>query len=59
MSCLHPSSVGRPTMSQVVLKLNECLTSENSRGGASQAMDSETSIEVTMTVGTEVNPMAR
>ncbi|CAH8361698.1 unnamed protein product [Eruca vesicaria subsp. sativa] len=39
MSCLNPSSARRPTMSQVVTKLNECLAYENSRGGTSQNMN--------------------
>ncbi|KAF8045826.1 hypothetical protein N665_4364s0001 [Sinapis alba] len=41
MSCLNPSSARRPTMSQVVTELNECLANENSRGGTSQNMNSQ------------------
>ncbi|KAL0661919.1 hypothetical protein Bca4012_098756 [Brassica carinata] len=59
MSCLNPSSARRPTMSQVVIGLNECLAAENSRGGASRDMDSKSSIEVSLTFGTEVSPRAR
>ncbi|KAF8089129.1 hypothetical protein N665_0517s0016 [Sinapis alba] len=59
MSCLNPSSARRPTMSQVVIGLNECLAAENSRGGASKDMDSKSSIEVSLTFGTEVSPRAR
>ncbi|ANM61083.1 Leucine-rich repeat protein kinase family protein [Arabidopsis thaliana] len=59
MCCLNPSSARRPNMSQVVIELNECLTSENSRGGAIRDMDSEGSIEVSLTFGTEVTPLAR
>uniref|UniRef100_A0A1J3D089 Putative LRR receptor-like serine/threonine-protein kinase n=1 Tax=Noccaea caerulescens TaxID=107243 RepID=A0A1J3D089_NOCCA len=59
MSCLHPSSARRPTMSHVVIALNECLAAENSRGGASREMDSKSSIEVSLTYDTEVIPMAR
>ncbi|ESQ30276.1 hypothetical protein EUTSA_v10011227mg [Eutrema salsugineum] len=59
MSCLNPSSTRRPTMSQVVIELNDCLASENSRGGASRDMDSKSSIEVSLTFGTDVNPTAR
>lgn len=59
MGCLNPSSTKRPTMSQVVIELNECLASENSRGGASRNMDSKGSIEVSLTFGTEVSPAAR
>ncbi|XP_024006011.1 probable LRR receptor-like serine/threonine-protein kinase At1g51810 isoform X3 [Eutrema salsugineum] len=53
MSCLNPASVTRPTMSQVVVELKECLASESSRGGESPSR------EVIMTFGTEVNPTAR
>ncbi|KAJ0250386.1 Leucine-rich repeat protein kinase family protein [Hirschfeldia incana] len=59
MSCLNPSSARRPTMSQVVIGLNECLATENSRGGTSRDMDSKSSIEVSLTYGTEVSPRAR
>ncbi|XP_020870263.1 probable LRR receptor-like serine/threonine-protein kinase At1g51820 isoform X2 [Arabidopsis lyrata subsp. lyrata] len=59
MSCLNPSSTRRPTMSQVVIALNECLVSENSRGGASRDMDSKSSIEVSLTFDTDVSPTAR
>ncbi|KAG7594899.1 Protein kinase domain [Arabidopsis thaliana x Arabidopsis arenosa] len=59
MSCLNPSSVNRPTMTQVVSELNECLASENLRGGQSQEMDSQSSIEVSMTFDPESNPAAR
>ncbi|KAL0722763.1 hypothetical protein Bca4012_037362 [Brassica carinata] len=59
MSCLNPSSTRRPTMSQVVIGLKECLAAENSRGGASRDMDSKSSIEVSLTIGTEVSPTAR
>ena len=59
MSCLNPSSARRPTMSQVVIELNECIASENSRGGASRDMDSKSSIEVSLTFDTELSPTAR
>ncbi|CAA0287612.1 unnamed protein product [Arabidopsis thaliana] len=59
MSCMNPSSMTRPTMSQVVFELKECLASESSRGGESQEMYSHSSREVSMTFGTEVAPMAR
>ncbi|XP_024006054.1 probable LRR receptor-like serine/threonine-protein kinase At1g51820 isoform X4 [Eutrema salsugineum] len=59
MTCVNASSTSRPTMSQVVIELIECLTFENSRGGTSRDMDSNGSREVTMTFGTEVNPTAR
>ncbi|CAH8362237.1 unnamed protein product [Eruca vesicaria subsp. sativa] len=59
MACVDASSASRPTMSQVVIELIECLTLENSRGGRSCDMESRGSREVTMTFGTEVNPAAR
>ncbi|EOA37774.1 hypothetical protein CARUB_v10012635mg [Capsella rubella] len=59
MGCLNPNSVRRPTMSQVVVELNECLASEKARGGASRDMESKSSIEVSLTFDTEVSPTAR
>ncbi|XP_010500772.2 PREDICTED: probable LRR receptor-like serine/threonine-protein kinase At1g51820 isoform X2 [Camelina sativa] len=59
MGCLNPNSVRRPTMSQVVVELNECLASENARGGASRDMESKSSIELSLTFETEVSPTAR
>lgn len=59
MSCLNPSSARRPTMSQVVIELNECLANENSRGGTSQNMDSQSSIEMSMNFDIGTTPDAR
>ncbi|CAN8258561.1 unnamed protein product [Cochlearia groenlandica] len=59
MSCLNPSSVRRPTMSQVVIELNECLANENSRGGASQNMYSQNSVEMSMNFDMRTTPDAR
>ncbi|KAL0857128.1 hypothetical protein Bca101_062282 [Brassica carinata] len=59
MSCLNPSSARRPTMSQVVIELNECLAYENSRGGTSQNMNSQSSIEMSMNFDIGVTPDAR
>ncbi|KFK35821.1 hypothetical protein AALP_AA4G041600 [Arabis alpina] len=59
MACYNALPSNRPTMSQVVIELIECLTFENSRGGTSHDMDSKGSSEVTMTFDTEVNPTAR
>jgi len=59
MSCLNPSSKRRPTMSQLVIELNECMASEISRGGASRDMDSMSSIEMSLTFDTELSPTAR
>uniref|UniRef100_A0A0D3B2K8 Serine-threonine/tyrosine-protein kinase catalytic domain-containing protein n=1 Tax=Brassica oleracea var. oleracea TaxID=109376 RepID=A0A0D3B2K8_BRAOL len=46
MSCANPSSAKRPSMSQLVVELKECLLSENSRRSVSRGMDSQTSSEV-------------
>ncbi|KAJ0250385.1 Leucine-rich repeat-containing protein [Hirschfeldia incana] len=59
MACVNDSSACRPTMSQVVIELTECLALENSRGGTSYDMEPRASRKVTMTFGTEVNPTAR
>ncbi|KAL0864379.1 hypothetical protein Bca101_043497 [Brassica carinata] len=59
MACVNASSASRPTMSQVVIELIECLTLENSRGGTSCDIESRASRKVTMTFGPEVNPTAR
>nr|VDD55808.1 unnamed protein product [Brassica oleracea] len=59
MSCVNPSSTRRPTMSEVIIGLNECLANENSRGGAGRDMDSKSSIEVSLILGSEVSPTAR
>lgn len=58
MLCLNPSSARRPTMSQVVTELNECLAYENSREGTSQNMNSQSSIEVRMNFGIGTIPDA-
>ncbi|CAN8321488.1 unnamed protein product [Cochlearia groenlandica] len=61
MTCVDDSLASRPTMSQVVIELNECLTYENSRGETSGrgGMETNGSRDVTMSFGTEVNPLAR
>ncbi|KAL1208522.1 putative LRR receptor-like serine/threonine-protein kinase [Cardamine amara subsp. amara] len=48
MSCADPTSARRPTMSQVVIELKECVVSENSRRNMSRGMDSLSSPEVSM-----------
>ncbi|XP_010510553.1 PREDICTED: probable leucine-rich repeat receptor-like protein kinase At2g28990 isoform X2 [Camelina sativa] len=59
MSCVDISSARRPTMSQVVNDLKECVISENSRTGESQEMNSMSSIEFSMDMDTKVIPKAR
>ncbi|CAL9244273.1 unnamed protein product [Arabidopsis halleri] len=57
MSCANPSSVNRPNMSQVANELKECLVSEKSRGNMN--MDSQSSLDVSMSFDTELFPRAR
>ncbi|XP_024003685.1 probable leucine-rich repeat receptor-like protein kinase At2g28990 isoform X2 [Eutrema salsugineum] len=59
MSCVSPSSAGRPTMSRVATDLKECLISEYSRIGESRDMESKSSMEFSMGNYTEVFPKAR
>ncbi|VVB16617.1 unnamed protein product [Arabis nemorensis] len=40
MSCAHPTSANRPTMSHVVIELKECLVPKNSGENMSQGTDS-------------------
>ncbi|KAG7594945.1 Protein kinase domain [Arabidopsis thaliana x Arabidopsis arenosa] len=61
MTCLNPSSSRRPTMTQVVMDLKECLNMEMARNMGSRMKDStnDTSIEVSINFTTELNPAAR
>ncbi|WZY89966.1 hypothetical protein YC2023_046701 [Brassica napus] len=59
MSCLSPSSIGRPNMSQVAKGLKECLISENSRISESRDVELRTSIDYSKDMYTEVIPEAR
>lgn len=58
MLCANPSSEKRPTMSQVVVELKECLTSENSMKSKNQDMDSQNSFEMSMSFDTKAVPSA-
>ncbi|KAG5401668.1 hypothetical protein IGI04_016275 [Brassica rapa subsp. trilocularis] len=53
MSCLSPSSIGRPNMSQVAKGLKECLISENSRISESRDVELRTSIDYSKDMYTE------
>ncbi|KAG7564667.1 Protein kinase-like domain superfamily [Arabidopsis suecica] len=55
MMCANPSSEKRPSMSQVVIELKECLRSENKTEG----MDSHSSYEQSMSFDTKAVPSAR
>ncbi|WZY93308.1 hypothetical protein YC2023_065637 [Brassica napus] len=61
MTCLNPSSSRRPTMTQVVMDLKECLNMEMARNMGSRMTDStnDSSIELSMNITTELNPGAR
>ncbi|CAA7017628.1 unnamed protein product [Microthlaspi erraticum] len=59
MSCVNPSSAGRPNMSQVVSELKECLIYENSRKEGRSDMDSKSSLELSTSFTAEVTPDAR
>jgi len=55
MMCANPSSEKRPSMSQVVIELKECIRSENK----TQGMDSHSSFEQSMSFDTKAVPSAR
>ncbi|KAF8096107.1 hypothetical protein N665_0317s0013 [Sinapis alba] len=59
MSCVSPSSSGRPNMSRVANELQECLLSENSRNAGRHDTDSKSSHELNTSFETEQNPDAR
>ena len=59
ISCVSPSSSGRPNMSQVANELQECLLSENSRKEGKHDVDSKSSIELSTSFGTKHTPDAR
>ncbi|KAG7633476.1 Protein kinase domain [Arabidopsis suecica] len=59
MSCANPSSENRPSMSQVVAELKECLISENSLRSKNQDMSSQRSLDMSMNFDTKDVPSAR
>ncbi|KAK3220080.1 hypothetical protein Dsin_014050 [Dipteronia sinensis] len=62
MACLSPSANKRPTMTVVVMELNESLATEMTRINQSgSGYDSKDSIDhmISMDLGTEINPGAR
>ncbi|VVB14886.1 unnamed protein product [Arabis nemorensis] len=59
MSCVSPTSSGRPNMSQVASELKACLFSENSRKGGRSDVESKSSNELSMSNGLVENPHAR
>ncbi|XP_023638486.1 putative receptor-like protein kinase At3g46340 isoform X5 [Capsella rubella] len=59
MSCANPSSDKRPNMSQVVIDLKECLTTENSMKTEKNDTDTDGSLELSSSFDTKVFPSAR
>ncbi|XP_010425884.1 PREDICTED: putative receptor-like protein kinase At3g46340 [Camelina sativa] len=59
MLCACPSSEKRPSMSQVVSELKECLISENTVRRKNQDTDSQSSFELSMSFDTKAVPSAR
>ncbi|CAA0384665.1 unnamed protein product [Arabidopsis thaliana] len=59
MLCANPSSEKRPSMSHVVVELKECLMSENSLRSKNNDMDSQNSLEVSMSFDAKATPTAR
>ncbi|XP_024007358.1 probable LRR receptor-like serine/threonine-protein kinase At4g20450 isoform X2 [Eutrema salsugineum] len=59
MSCVTPSSSGRPNMSQVSGELKACIFIENSRKGGTSDIDLKNSIGPSMGFGPDENPDAR
>ncbi|GLT72858.1 hypothetical protein SLA2020_447570 [Shorea laevis] len=60
MACVSPTSAKRPTMSQVVAELKECLTTELGRMKEGHEGESTDSIEmINVNVTTELSPLAR
>lgn len=59
LSCVNPSSAGRPNMSHAVNQLKECLVYENSKKGGRTEVDSKSSIEESMSSAAEISPNAR
>ncbi|CAA7036745.1 unnamed protein product [Microthlaspi erraticum] len=60
MLCANPMSEKRPSMSQVIIELKECFRSENSGNSNNQDMNSQNSLEQSMSFDTKVaTPSAR
>lgn len=62
MACLSPTGNQRPTMSQVVMELSECLAAEMARANSGRGFHSKGSIDhlmMSVNLGTELNPRAR
>lgn len=61
MACLAPTGRRRPSMSEVVMELSECLASEMARTHSGRGLDSSESVDgmMSMNLGGLINPRAR
>ncbi|XP_062155808.1 LRR receptor-like serine/threonine-protein kinase IOS1 [Alnus glutinosa] len=60
MACVSPTSAKRPTMSEAVVELKECLATKVTRTKEGHEGESTDSIEIiNMNLTTELNPLAR
>ncbi|CAL9234745.1 unnamed protein product [Arabidopsis halleri] len=59
ISCVNPSSLRRPSMTQVVSELKECLVYEDSKKGRKSDMDSNISLELSTSFTVVMTPEAR
>ena len=60
MACVSPNSAKRPTMTQVVMELNECLAIEMGCGEVDDETDLKDSVElVNFNMHSEISPLAR
>ena len=56
MSCANPSSLNRPSMSQVIHELKECIACENTGISKNRGLESQ---EMNVDLDSSVVPMAR
>ncbi|OMO66431.1 hypothetical protein COLO4_30560 [Corchorus olitorius] len=60
MACLSPTSARRPTMTQVLMEVSECLSAERARNRRDDEIESLDSVGLmTMNLGTMSTPLAR
>ena len=59
MLCVFPTSTKRPTMSQVVAELKECLTTEIAQKEGYEGESNYTIEMYNMNLTAELNPLAR
>ncbi|CAL9218595.1 unnamed protein product [Arabidopsis halleri] len=59
LACVNPSSNRRPTMTHVVMELNECVALENARRQGNEEMYSMGSVDYSLSSASEFAPGAR